>query len=177
MKHVFIVIILSFIFSGPANAENKTITINKWVDVSSEILPESKPIKSECSKIEFTEESKNSYKPEFPSKALQKKIQGYSILEFTIDASGKTLLTETILSNDKTFENQAIRYLKKLKFVTPSNWSSTCEGQVYRIGYAFRILSDCNGKEFQKPIINICTVGMIAYQEHGRWVFPNIKEE
>ncbi len=177
MKYIMSVIFLNFIFSYSVSAENETITINSWVDVTNEMIPETKPVKSECRKLEFTEKSKNSYKPEFPSKAMKKKIQGYSILEFKIDLSGRTLLTKSIVSTDKIFEKQAINSLNNLKFVVPNDWGVTCADQIYRIGYAFRILKGCTGNEFQKPIINICTVGMIGYIKNGKVIVPNIKEE
>lgn len=177
MKYILIFVFLSSVFTASANAGNKTITVNKWIDVANEKLPESIPVKSECRKIEFTEETKKSYTPEFPSKALRKKIQGYSILEFTIDPSGKALLEKRIISTDSIFEKQALSSLNNLKFITPSNWTSTCIDQVYRIGYAFKISSECTGKEFQKPTINICTMGMIGYFKNGRFISPNILEK
>jgi hypothetical protein len=175
MKYIFSIIFLTSVFSSSANS--KTITINKWTDVTNEMLPEAKPVKSECKKLEFAEESASSYKPEFPGKALKRTIQGYSILEFTIDSSGKTLLTQSILSTDKIFEKQAISSLENLKFVSPINWESTCADQVYRIGYAFKLLSSCTGKEFQKPTISICTMGMIQYYKDGKWEVPNVYEK
>jgi len=176
-KYISYLFLLSCSFSITSNASNQTITVNAWKDVTTEMVSESPKIKSVCGKIEFSDKSKKTYKPEFPEKGFRKNIQGYSVFEFTISSEGKTQIIGNILKSDDIFEKQGLNYLKKLEFIVPNDWSSTCGDQIYRVGYAFRILTECTGTEFPKPVIGICSVGMMADLRTGKLVEVKFKGE
>ncbi|KNY48480.1 energy transducer TonB [Vibrio harveyi] len=55
--------------------------------------------------------------PRYPSKALKRKIEGYVMLRFTIDAAGRPKDIEVLDAKPKRmFEKEAIRALKKSKY-------------------------------------------------------------
>ncbi len=136
--------------------------IAPWVDVPITVLSESEKLKSECKKLEFTPKSIKKYIPEFPFNGAKNKSQGWAVLDFKINTDGKTTIVKTVDQSHSIFQKQAIKALKKLSFIVPDNWNATCVEQVYRIGYAFRLMSECSGNEFPKPIIGVCTVGLMV---------------
>ncbi|GAK22269.1 LOW QUALITY PROTEIN: ferric siderophore transport system, periplasmic binding protein TonB [Vibrio sp. JCM 19052] len=55
--------------------------------------------------------------PRYPSKALKRKMEGYVVMRFTIDATGRPKDIEVIDAKPKRiFEKEAIRALKKWKY-------------------------------------------------------------
>ncbi|PFG57699.1 outer membrane transport energization protein TonB [Vibrio sp. ES.051] len=55
--------------------------------------------------------------PRYPSKALKRRVEGYVIMRFTIDATGRPKDIEVIEAKPKRmFEREAIRALKKWKY-------------------------------------------------------------
>ncbi|MEF1249447.1 TonB family protein [Vibrio owensii] len=55
--------------------------------------------------------------PRYPSKALKRKMEGYVVMRFTIDATGRPKDVEVIDAKPKrVFEKDAIRALKKSKY-------------------------------------------------------------
>ncbi|EGQ9109506.1 energy transducer TonB [Vibrio alginolyticus] len=55
--------------------------------------------------------------PRYPSKALKRKVEGYVIMRFTIDATGRPKDIEVIEAEpERMFEREAIRALKKWKY-------------------------------------------------------------
>ncbi|MDW1985255.1 energy transducer TonB [Vibrio sp. 811] len=55
--------------------------------------------------------------PRYPSKALKRRVEGYVILRFTIDATGRPKDIEVIEAEpERMFEREAIRALKKWKY-------------------------------------------------------------
>jgi hypothetical protein len=156
MKFEIFILLVLILFS---NSSYSAIRIKPWVAVPSTVLSESSKIIPECKKLEFTPKSIEEYVPEFPANAFPKQIQGWAVFDFKIDTAGHTVIEKVVGKSNSIFEKQALKALKKLDFVVPNNWGATCENQVYRIGYAFRLMSECTGNEFPKPIIGVCTVG------------------
>ncbi|EIK0774245.1 MULTISPECIES: energy transducer TonB [Vibrio] len=55
--------------------------------------------------------------PRYPSKALKRRVEGYVIMRFTIDATGRPKDIEVIEAEpERMFEREAIRALKKWKY-------------------------------------------------------------
>ncbi|HHF2913988.1 energy transducer TonB [Vibrio chemaguriensis] len=55
--------------------------------------------------------------PRYPSKALKRRVEGYVIMRFTIDATGRPKDIEVIEAEpQRMFEREAIRALKKWKY-------------------------------------------------------------
>ncbi|HCZ9540069.1 TPA: energy transducer TonB [Vibrio alginolyticus] len=55
--------------------------------------------------------------PRYPSKALKRRVEGYVIMRFTIDATGRPKDIEVIEAEpERIFEREAIRALKKWKY-------------------------------------------------------------
>lgn len=55
--------------------------------------------------------------PRYPSKALKRRVEGYVIMRFTIDATGRPKDVEVIEAEpQRMFEREAIRALKKWKY-------------------------------------------------------------
>ncbi|BCN25630.1 energy transducer TonB [Vibrio alfacsensis] len=55
--------------------------------------------------------------PRYPSQALKRKVEGYVIMRFTIDATGRPKNVEVIEAQPKRmFEKEAVRALKKWKY-------------------------------------------------------------
>lgn len=55
--------------------------------------------------------------PRYPSKALKRRVEGYDIMRFTIDATGRPKDIEVIEAEpERMFEREAIRALKKWKY-------------------------------------------------------------
>lgn len=151
--------------SCAAYAASSKSTFPSWENVPDTIKSEMPTIESECKKLEFTPISVKTYVPDFPAAAFPKKLQGWAVFDFKINASGNTIIVGAVDQSDLIFKKQAAKALKKLSFTVSANWESTCASQVYRIGYAFRLMSECVGNEFPKPIIGVCTVGvMVEYR-------------
>ncbi|MEF1170920.1 TonB family protein [Vibrio sinaloensis] len=55
--------------------------------------------------------------PRYPSKALKRRVEGYVIMQFTIDAAGRPKDIQVIEANPKrVFEKEAVNALKKWKY-------------------------------------------------------------
>ncbi len=55
--------------------------------------------------------------PRYPSKALKRRVEGYVIMQFTIDAAGRPKDIQVIEAKPKRmFEKEAVRALKKWKY-------------------------------------------------------------
>nr|WP_253649417.1 energy transducer TonB [Vibrio tubiashii] len=55
--------------------------------------------------------------PRYPTKALKRGAEGYVVMKFTIDPTGKPIDVEVVEANPKRmFEREAIRALKKWKY-------------------------------------------------------------
>ena len=76
--------------------------------------------------------------PRYPSKALKRKIEGYVVMRFTIDASGRPVDIEVIEAQPKRwFEKDAIRALKKWKYQpkVENGHSIKQQGQTVRLEF------------------------------------------
>ncbi|MBL4601887.1 MAG: energy transducer TonB, partial [Emcibacteraceae bacterium] len=54
--------------------------------------------------------------PKYPYNALQSQIEGFVILSLTVKADGTTKNIKALFSNQKMFENSAIKAIQKYKY-------------------------------------------------------------
>jgi len=110
------------------------------------------------------EESAKNYKLEFPLEGSKASTSGYTVFDFQIDENGAPKNIEAVAFTSKAksaFKRQSLKKLTSLKFNLSDEWLKSCSNQKYRIGYAYRLMSDCPHTEFPKPIVNICVTGMM----------------
>jgi hypothetical protein len=136
-------------------------------DESRVALPE--PLKSGCGALSLDPNSAKTYKPNFPVDGFKAKTSGFAVFDFLIDENGKPKDIINVAVSDKAsnaFRNESQKALRRLKFTLTDEWASSCANQRYRIGYAFRLMTDCSYKEFPKPTINVCVTGVME-KIHG----------
>ncbi|MGR5238590.1 energy transducer TonB [Vibrio alfacsensis] len=78
--------------------------------------------------------------PRYPSKALKRKVEGYVIMRFTIDATGRPKDIEVVDAKPKRmFEKEAVRALKKWKYQPKVEDGVSIEqfGQTARVEFKF----------------------------------------
>lgn len=157
------VVAVGIAFSHHAIAKPFVPTLDPWVDVPLEVAQGvEENVEPACKKLELSPESIKNHVPDYPGMAIRRQYQGWAVFDFKIDNNGNTKFIEPINQSHAVFKKQSLKYLEKLTFTVPENWESTCAHHVYRIGYAFRINSQCTYHEFPIPIINICATGTLA---------------
>jgi len=119
-------------------------------------------IKSECRNLALDPNVKQEVRPAVPTKDIISGNIGYVVYDFRLDNSGHVKNIELVTpTSKKSFIINSQKTLENLKFSLPAEWESNCALQKYRIGYAFRIMTECTYHEFPAPIINVCSEGII----------------
>lgn len=100
--------------------------------------------------------------PPYPEKAIRAGRTGYAILEFQVNAQGKTENAQSIYTDyPGVFDKASIDALNKINFIIEGR-AATCESQKYRIAYQFSINAECAPDNFPKGMASICVSGYIT---------------